>query len=310
MKVEEELTQLSPEKDMLLTIGVFDGVHLGHKYLISKLIKQAKQQYLHSGVVTFRQHPRELLSPRTRLPLLMDIDTRIKLLKKEGVNAVVTLSFTPELAQLNARQFISLLQRYLRMRGLVIGPDFALGKNREGNIDTLRKLGQDMGFSVTVVPYVKLNGETVSSTAIRKALAEGNMKRVGGLIGRNFSLQGRVIPGVGRGSDLGFPTANLEVESRQAIPADGVYATWTHIDGKAYQSMTNIGLSPTFDNNERTVEIYIVDYNDDLYGREIDLDIVERLRDEKRFDTVEELKQQIVEDVKQGMDILSSGGSG
>jgi len=309
MQVEEELAKLSPDKDMLLTIGVFDGVHLGHKSLISQLLEQARQQNLLSGVVTFRQHPLELLSPQTKLLMLTDLTTRVYLLENEGIERIITLSFTRELAQLSARQFVSLLKKYLRMCGLVIGPDFALGRGREGSPSTLRKLGQDMDFSVIVVPPAKVNGEVVSSTAIRNALAQGNMRRVASLIGRSFSLQGRVTTGQGRGLDLGFPTANLDVETRQAIPPNGVYATWTYIDGKAYQSMTNIGHRPTFGNNERTVEIYILDYNGNLYGRQIRIDVVERLRDEKRFDTVEELKNQITEDVKQGKAILESRGS-
>jgi len=309
MQVEEELAKLSPEKDMLLTIGVFDGVHLGHKYLISRLLEQTRQQNLLSGVVTFRQHPLELLSPQTKLLMLTDLTTRFNLLANEGIERIITLSFTRELAQLSARQFVSLLKKYLRMCGLVIGPDFALGRDREGSPSTLRKLGQNMDFSLIVVPPVKVNGEVVSSTAIRNALAQGDMRRVASLIGRSFSLQGRVTTGQGRGLELGFPTANLEIETRQAIPPNGIYATWTYIDGKAYQSMTNIGHRPTFGNNERTVEIYILDYNGNLYGRQIRIDVVERLRDEKRFDTVEELKKQITEDVKQGKAILASRGS-
>ena len=192
MLVEKELAAIAPEKDMLLTIGVFDGVHLGHKYLLSQLMEHARKQDLLSGVVTFRQHPLEVLSPQTELPYLTSLDEKVSLLKNEGVEAVITLSFTPELAQLSAGQFVTLLKKYLRMRGLVIGPDFALGRNREGDADALRKLGQDMGFSVTVIAPVKVNGEVVSSTAIRNAIAKGNIERVTRLIGRPFSLQGRV----------------------------------------------------------------------------------------------------------------------
>jgi len=306
MRVEEELAELSSEKDMLLTIGVFDGVHLGHKYLISQLKERARQQNLLSGVVTFRQHPLEVLSPQTELPYLTNLEEKVNLLKKEGVEAVITLSFTPELAQLSASQFVSLLKKYLRMRGLVIGPDFALGRDREGNADTLRKLGQEMGFSVTVIPPVKINGEIVSSTAIRNALANGDMKRVVSLIGRPFSLQGRVTTGAGRGLKLGFPTANLEIDPKQTLPPEGIYATWAYIDGKAYQSVTNIGRRPTFGGNGRTVETYILDYHGNLYGRELKIELVERLRGEKRFDTVEELKKQITEDVKRGKAVLDS----
>ncbi len=308
MRVEEELAELSPEKAMLLTIGVFDGVHLGHQYLISQLTEHARQQNLLSGVVTFRQHPQEILSPQTKLPFLTDLTTRANLLKNEGVEAIITLSFTRELARLSARRFVSLLKKYLRMRGIVIGPDFALGRNREGSPDTLCTLGQDMNFSVTVIPPIMVNGEVVSSTAIRKALADGDMKRVVNLIGRPFSLHGCVITGSGRGIELGFPTANLDVDSEQALPTEGIYATWAYIDDKTYQSMTNIGKRPTFGGSERAVEVYVLNYHSDLYGRELKIDIIERLRGEKKFDTVDELKKQITEDVKQGRAILDSRG--
>ena len=308
MLVEEELLRLSPKKDMLLAIGVFDGVHLGHKHLLSQLTERARQQDLLSGVVTFRQHPQELLSPQTRLPFLTDLAERTNLLKNEGIEAIITLSFTSELAQLSARQFIDLLKRYLRMRGLVVGPDFTLGRNQEGNIDNLRTLGQDMNFTVTVIPPLMINGEVASSTAIRNALANGDMKKVLNLAGRPFSLNGRVTSGAGRGLELGFPTANLDIVPEQALPADGVYATWAYINGKTYQSMTNVGKKPTFGGNQRTVEVYVLDYHSDLYGRELKVDIMAQVRSEERFGTVDELKKQITEDIKQGRAILDSRG--
>jgi len=310
MQVEKELAKLQPKKDTLLTIGVFDGVHLGHKYLLSQLTKQAREQDLLSGVVTFNRHPHEVLSPQTKLPFLTDLTQRINLLKNEGVDATFTLSFTRELAQLSARRFVSLLKKYLRMRGMVIGTDFVLGQNQEGNTDILRSLGQDMKFSVTIIPPVMINGEVVSSTAIRNALADGDMKKVLNLVGRSFSLNGRVTSGAGRGAELGFPTANLDIDPGQALPADGVYATWTDIDGQAYQSMTNIGRQPTFGGSQRVVEVYILDFHSNLYGRELKIDLIERLRGEKQFDTPEELKKQITEDIKRGRAILSSRGRG
>ena len=308
MSVEKELARFSPDRDTLLTVGVFDGVHLGHKCLISQLIEQARQQNLLSGVVTFRQHPQEMLSPQDKLPFLTDLAERSNLLKNEGVEVIVPLSFTTELVQLGARQFVGLLKKYLRMRGLVIGPDFALGQNREGNVDTLRVLGQDMSFSVTVVSSVTINGKAVSSTAIREALVDGDMKKVHDLAGHPFSLHGHVIAGAGRGVELGFPTANLDIDPEQAIPADGVYASWAYLDDRAYQSMTNIGKRPTFGDGERTVEVYVLDYHSDLRGRELRIDVMERLRDEKQFNSVEELRKQVAEDVKQGRTILNSGG--
>jgi len=308
MQVEEELARLPADNDMLLTIGVFDGVHLGHRYLIAQLKRLARQQGLLSGVVTFRQHPQEVLSPQTKLPFLTDLGQRTNLLKNEGVEAIITLSFTPELAQLSARQFVALLMKHLRMRGVVTGSDFALGQNREGNTDALRRLGQEMGFSVTVVPPIIIDGEVVSSTAIRKALAQGDMKRVQNLVGRPFSLHGRVIPGARRGIELGFPTANLDIDPEQALPPDGVYVSRTHIDDQAYLSVTNIGQRPTFGGGERVVEVYLLDYHSDLYGKELTIDIIERLRGEKKFDTPEELKKQIAEDVKQGKAVLKTRG--
>jgi len=308
MQVEEELARVSPKKDMMLTIGVFDGVHLGHKHLLSQLTELARQQNLLTGVVTFRQHPQEVLSPQARLPFLTNLAERTSLLKNEGVEAIITLSFTSELAQLSARQFASLLKKYLRMRGLVIGLDFTLGRNREGNTNSLRTLGQDMNFTVTVVPPIMVNNEVVSSTAIRSALANGDMKRVLNLAGRPFSLNGRVASGAGRGLELGFPTANLDVAPEQALPADGVYATWAYIDDKAYQSVTNVGKRPTFGGSQRTVEVYVLDYHSDLYGHNLKIDIMERLRSERKFDATDALKKQITEDIKQGRAILDSRG--
>ncbi len=306
MQAEEELARLSPDRDMLLTIGVFDGVHLGHKYLLSQLTEAARREGLLGGVITFRQHPREVLSPQTQLPFLTSLAQRTALLENAGIEAVIPLSFTSELAQLSARQFVGLLKKHLGMRGMVVGPDFALGRDREGNPDTLRTLGQELDFSITVVPPITIKGEVVSSTAIRNALADGDMKKVLDLLGRPFSLEGQVTTGAGRGSGLGVPTANLEIDPKQALPAEGVYATWAYIDEQSYQSMTNIGKRPTFEGNERTVEVYILDYEGNLYQRELKIDIMERLRDEKKFGSADELKKQIAEDVKQGKAILNS----
>lgn len=305
MSVEEELAGLTPQKGMLLTIGVFDGVHLGHKYLLSELVEQARLKNLISGVVTFKQHPQRLLKPQSSLPFLTNLPQKIKLLKDEGVEAIITLSFTLELAQTGAHQFVSLLQKYLRMCGLVLGPDFSLGRNKEGNVAVLRALGQSMNFSLTVVPEITINGEVVSSTAIRNTLSRGNMRKVHDMLGRYFSLEGRVISGTGRGAELGFPTANLDIDPERALPADGIYATWTYIENQRYQSVTNIGKRPTFGESEQTVEVYILNFQGNLYRHELKIDIIERLRREQRFDTIEELKKQIEEDIKQARAILN-----
>lgn len=305
MSVEEELAGLTPQKGMLLTIGVFDGVHLGHKYLLSELVEQARLKDLISGVVTFKQHPQRLLKPQSSLPFLTNLPQKIKLLKDEGVEAIITLSFTLELAQTGTHQFVSLLQKYLRMRGLVLGPDFSLGRNKEGNVAVLRALGQSMNFSLTVVPEITTNEEVVSSTAIRNTLSRGNIKKVHDMLGRYFSLEGRVISGTGRGVELGFPTANLDIDPERALPADGIYATWTYIENQRYQSVTNIGKRPTFGESEQTVEVYILNFQGNLYRHELKIDIIKRLRREQRFDTIEALKKQIEEDIKQARAILN-----
>ena len=213
------------------------------------------------------------------------------------------------MAALSPKEFLELLQKHLRMKGLIVGPDFALGKDRQGDIDVLRKLGKKMDFSVTVVPPLKIDGEVVSSTAIRMALAEGDMKRAQKLLGRPFRLHGRVVRGDRRGVELGFPTANLDTGSEQALPADGVYTSRVYIDNQAHPAMTNIGRQPTFGGGQRLVEVYIMDYEQDLYGQDLAVEIIERLRGEIKFDSPEALKKQIAEDVKRGQATLEIRGA-
>jgi len=308
MQVEEELAQFTPQKGMVLTIGVFDGVHLGHKYLISQLITTAREKHLLSGVITFRQHPRQVLQHRRRLPLLTTVAQKVELIKKEGVDYVLALTFNPELANLNAREFVSLLQKHLKMQCLLIGPDFTLGKKREGNFDTLSTLGREKGFKVIRVTPEISNGDMVSSTSIRDVLEQGNITKVNRLLGRPFGIEGKVTTGAGRGTSLGFPTANLQVDARQALPPEGVYATWAFVNKERHQSMTNIGRNPTFGENERTVEVFLLNFKGNLYGQNVRIEIEERLRNEKRFDSVDDLKKQIADDIRQGIEILKTTG--
>lgn len=306
MPVEEELARISPRREMLLTIGVFDGVHKGHRFLISELFSRAKEANLLSGIITLSQPPEELFNPESKVPYLTTLEDRLSLLKETGADLVIPLIFSPDIATLSAREFVLLLRRFLKMRGLVIGEDFALGKMRRGNPAYLAKLGKELGFGVTVIPPVILNGEIISSTAVRRALAAGDMDKVSDLLGRPFSLAGTVVAGTGRGKALGFPTANLDVPPEQALPEDGVYATFTEIDGKKFASITNIGTNPTFDGGRRTVETYIMDYAGNLYGRTIRLYFIERIRGEKKFATPEALGAQIKVDILKGKRIISS----
>jgi riboflavin kinase/FMN adenylyltransferase len=303
--IEKELAKVKPQKDTLLTIGVFDGIHLGHQRLLTRLRDEARKKNWLSGVVTFKSHPKAVLSREKKLLWLSDIETRINLIQDLGIDVVIVLPFTAELARLTAQRFVQLLKEYLKMRGLIVGPDFALGRAREGDADKLRLLGQEMGFSVEVIPPVIVGGQVVSSSAIRQALARGDMKKVEKLFGRFFSLNGLVVSGDKRGRALGFPTANLELKPEQALPSDGVYATIAHVGRELMPSVTSIGVRPTFGGGKRLVESYVINFEGDLLGQRLTIDLVDRLRDEKRFDTVEGLKSQVGRDVEQARKILS-----
>jgi riboflavin kinase/FMN adenylyltransferase len=309
MSVEEELAFLSPTKGTLLTVGVFDGVHLGHKYLLAELVKKSRLENLISSVVTFRQHPQSQFESQPNLKILTSLSQKIRLIKDEGIEVIVTLNFTLELAQIGIQQFIGMLKKYLKMRGLVVGPDFAMGRNREGDINILRTLEKSMDFNLTVIPPIIRNNEPISSTTIRDALACGDIEKVHDMLGRYFSLEGRVIVGSGRGQELGFPTANIDVDPIQALPADGVYATLAYIDDHPRQSITNIGSRPTFGETERAVEVYIFNYNGELYRHNLKVDIIERLRGEQRFASADELVKQMMEDIREARASLNRLGS-
>jgi len=304
MQIVSELSSVKPKCGTLLTIGVFDGVHLGHKHLIGRLTQQAATDNLLSGVVTFSCHPKAVLSPRTRLVRLTTLEERITLLRDIGADFVVPLTFGTELAALSAREFVILLQRHLHMQGLVIGPDFALGRGREGDVACLQALGQELGFTVGVVEPIVLEGSLVSSTSIRKALTRGDMNMTSKLLGRHFRLSGQVMGGTERGHVLGFPTANIGVDSEQALPGDGVYATLGYLGDKVYKSVTNIGTRPTFGEGERTVEVFLIDFDGDIYSQNLTVELIERLRGETKFADAKELSAQIARDVEQARAIL------
>jgi riboflavin kinase/FMN adenylyltransferase len=304
MRVEAELREYIPQRETALTVGVFDGVHLGHRQLLEYLKRQATSKDYLPGLVTFRSHPLHTISPESPISYLTGLDERIRLIRQLGIDLVVPLSFDLDLAQIPARRFLALLQEHLKMRGLVVGPDFALGQNREGDVFALNTLGKELGFWVDVIRPEMINGEVISSTAIRTALARGDISKVNRLLGRHFALTGKVAYGRGRGRQLGFPTANLAVSADQAIPADGVYATRARLAGSSYSSVTNIGKRPTFGLGGRTVETYLVGYDGVAYEEELRVDLIERLRPEKRFENPDELMAQMKKDVDQALAVL------
>ncbi|HUW46013.1 MAG TPA: bifunctional riboflavin kinase/FAD synthetase [Dehalococcoidia bacterium] len=305
MEIEQELASITPQGETVLTIGVFDGVHSGHRYLLEKLQQRAAEKKLLSGVVTFSPHPQSVLHPHNQLPWLSNLEDRVRAFRELGINIVAVLTFTPKVAQLSAQEFISLVQKHLRMRGIMVGPDFALGRGREGNINLLRALGCEMKFSVEVISPYTINGEVVSSTLIRQALGQGDMRRIERLMGHYFYLRGKVITSDKRGRVLGFPTANLDIQPQQALPGNGIYATIAQVDGKQFPSATNIGIRPTFGEGAKTVETHLLNYKGDLYGKEIRVEFVQKLRDERHFPSSEELKVQIEKDVREVEAILA-----
>jgi len=241
---------------------------------------------------------------------LTTLEEKARLLKSLGVDLVVPLTFTTKLAALSAREFVLYLKKYLRMRGLVIGPNFALGRGREGNTAMLQSLGKELDFTVEVVKPLTVEGSLVSSTAVRQALAKGDMNTVSRLLGRHFSLSGPVVGGEERGHILGFPTANLQVDPEQALPEDGVYATLGHVGNKVYQSVTNIGVKPTFGKGERMVEAHILDFAGELYSQKLTIELVERLRAEMKFAGPEELSAQIKKDIEKARTLLKKPFAG
>jgi riboflavin kinase/FMN adenylyltransferase len=309
MNIEKELARHSPCPPTLLTIGVFDGVHLGHLHLLGHLAARAREQGCTAGVVTFKSHPEKVLGRRDTLPWICTLQERVRLLKAAGMGVVAPVTFTRGVAGLTARDFVLLLKKNLNMRGLVLGPDFALGRGRQGSPEYLQQLGGELGFRVEVVKPARLSGEIISSSAIRQLLAEGRISEVNAMLGRYFSLEGRIMQGDQRGRTLGFPTANLKVQPEQAMPRDGVYATLAHICKRTLPSVTNIGVRPTFDGLKHLIETFIFDFNEDIYRRKLTIELAARLRDELKFTSAAELKDQMALDVEKARDILNNGTS-
>ncbi len=289
-----------------VTIGTFDGVHLGHQGIIHRLAAGARQTGVPAVAVTFYPHPAVVLGKRSDPFYLTTPDERAGLLNAHGADLVITIPFTPEVARTSARDFIALLVEHLHMSHLLIGPDFALGRDREGNAARLTELGREFGYSVEVIPPVELDGQPVSSSRVRAALARGDIQEAALLLGRPYHVSGQVVPGDGRGQSIGVPTANLSLWPERAIPKSGVYVTHAHVNGRAYGSVTNVGVRPTFntDSPSPRVETHIFDFNETIYGQDIQVEFLERLRDEIRFPDVHSLVSQIHTDIARAKEIL------
>ncbi len=294
----EELSHYAAGRPTAITLGVFDGVHLGHRHLIDGLKERAVARGLASGIVTLHPSPMQVLRPTVRVAYLTSLEERVELLRATGVDTVAPLTFTSEVAELSAFDFLSMLHRALEMHFLLMGPDNAFGRGREGTPARVAEIADELGFELEVLTQPLDGGDgRVSATAIRNAISEGDMEAAERLLGRAFSLRGPVVRGHERGRTIGFPTANMAVTPDRALPAFGVYVTRSHVGGRSYPSATNNGINPTFDDAVPSVETYILDFEGDLYGRELRIELLHRLRGEVKFDGIEPLVAAIAADV-------------
>lgn len=292
-----DLTEVKNSQPTFLAIGSFDGIHRGHQEVLSKLAASAREQGVRSAVLTFFPHPKRVILDLQDRFYITTLEDRVALIAEAGVDLIVTHPFNEEVRHTRAADFVDQLCRTLDMRQLW-GGNFALGYQREGDIPFLRRLGREKGYTVELVQsMVEWDGELVSSSRVRQSLAAGDIVDVNGCLGRPYHVTGPVVAGDKRGQAIGFPTANLQVWEELLLPAHGVYATYAWLGEERYTAATNVGVRPTVDGEALTVEAHLLDFDGDLYGRELRLEFMDRIRPEKKFDGLDALKAQIQADV-------------
>ncbi len=296
-------------RPVVLTLGVFDGLHLGHQLIISRVVERARALRAVPTVLTFDPHPRAVLHPESAPPLLQTFDQKVEAFGVLGVEQTIVVRFTREFAEVRAEEFLrDVVYERLHAREVYLGRGFAFGRGREGDINLLRRVSGELGFFADEVPEVRLRGQRISSSRIRELLAAGRVNLARRMLGRPYGVEGRVVRGHERGRTIGFPTANLRPANR-VIPRRGVYVTATLIDGSWRRSVTNVGVRPTFkDESEPSVETYVMDWGGDLYGDVVRVRFLHRLRDERRFSGVEELKEQINRDAARARKYFGRAG--
>lgn len=300
----DEITQLLPNP--VVTIGNFDGVHLGHREIFRKLKKTAKEIGGVSVVITFDPHPLKVVNASRTVSLINTLEEKITLIEASGIDYLLIISFDPDFAKLSASDFVEkVLVGRIGVKHLIIGYDYAFGRGREGNLALLKSMGLKFSFEVEELAPISDGLLTYSSSLVRRMILEGDVAGVVSYLGRNFSIAGTVVPGASRGKAMGFPTANIATD-KELIPADGVYAVKVKLDDVLYDAACNIGYNPTFNADKKTVEVFIFDLNEDIYGREIRVYFFERLRDERRFENTGALVAAISADVARCREILAS----
>ncbi|MBW1794886.1 MAG: bifunctional riboflavin kinase/FAD synthetase [Deltaproteobacteria bacterium] len=308
MEVINDLTKISnPFRNAVVTVGNFDGVHLGHQALIRQAVTQARLLKGTSVVMTFEPHPVQVLNCDKQFPIITPYEQKIELIQETNTDVFVCIPFTLEFSVTPARTFVKrVLCDVIGMKVMIAGPDYSFGKNAEGNITLLKELSTTFGFEVIIPEWVELGSQRVSSTKIRKLISEGNVEEAGELLGRYYQIRGTVIHGKNRGrSLLGFPTTNLRLLN-ELCPKQGVYAVEVEYDAKTYNGVANIGNSPTFGDTEYGIEVHILDFQHEIYNQLIRVNFVRRLRNEKKFVNPEALALQIGQDVNMAREILSN----
>jgi riboflavin kinase/FMN adenylyltransferase len=306
MRVIRHLADVAaPLPRVVLTLGNFDGMHLGHQAIVRRACDEARAIGAQVVVLTFHPHPIAVVAPEKAPPLLQSLRDRLAQLRDLGVEVTVVQRFTPAFAALEPEAFVrDFLRARLELLHIVVGYNVTFGRGRVGRVETLQAIGARDGFAVDAVGPVTVGEAQVSSTALRRLIAAGDVRRAGALLGRPFALRGRVVRGERRGRLLGFPTANLHQRRGLLLPADGVYAVRARLDGRALPAVLNIGVRPTFGIARRTVEVFLLEFDGDLYGRWLTLELVERLRGEQRFAGPEALRQAITADVARAREVL------
>lgn len=307
MKIIRSLRQLpSPPPAAVVTIGNFDGVHLGHREIFRRVVDEARRRHGTATVITFEPHPLRLLAPHKAPPRINTPAEKVRLIRASGIDLLVILPFNRRLAALSASAFVdTILVDRLGINHLVIGYDYAFGHRREGNADFLAGAAEKHGFSLEVLDPLRADGEIYSSTRIRQALLSGDVSGVVRVLGRHFTLDGRVVSGVGRGRQLGFPTANL-LTAKELLPMPGVYAVKVRHGRRLYDAVANLGFRPTFAGKGQTLEIHLLDFAGDLYGTRLRVYFIERLREERRFASAAELSTAISADIGRARGILAA----
>lgn len=298
MKIIEG-TEFSTGQNIAASIGFFDGVHMGHQHLIRQIINVAQQRHLHSAVITFRQHPRKVVQPGFLPQLLTSFEERMEHLAATGIDYCFLLDFTPEMAQLTAREFIgNIMYEQLSVTSLIVGYDHRFGKNRSEDFDDYVRYGNEVGMNASKADVYQMKGINISSSYIREKVLSGEVEEASLMLNRPYTLTGTVVKGKQLGRTIGFPTANVQsVDNEKIIPAKGVYAARVRVGEQMYDAILNIGVRPTIgDKNSLTIEVHLLNFTQDIYGEEVSVLFVRKLRDERKMSGLDELKRQIEQD--------------